>query len=103
MAEAAPLPIACSLEAREASERAEAWRGLAERALLTRERSQSQARLVFRSRPDIEVALRELAAAEEVCCPFLDLELTRAGDRLTLAVSGPPEAGAILDMFAGHA
>jgi hypothetical protein len=96
-----PLPIACSLEAREASERAEAWRGLAERALLTRERSQSQARLVFRSRPDIEVALRELVAAEEVCCPFLDLALTRTGDHLTLEVTGPPEAAAILDMFAG--
>jgi hypothetical protein len=40
-------------------------------------------------------------AAEACCCPFLSLELRRAGELLELEISGPDEARPIIaELFA---
>jgi hypothetical protein len=100
MADATPLPIACTLEDVEAGERMQAWRRLADSALLASERSADGVRLVFRSNPAAERSLLELVEAERRCCPFLDLRLVRAPDAVALEVSGPTVAGSVVELVA---
>jgi hypothetical protein len=96
------LPVACSLTGSDFEERARRWRVLAERALVDSKRSGEGVRLSFEPVDGVEAELRELVALEGECCPFLRMGIEEDG-RLTLVVSGPPDAAPILDAFAALA
>jgi hypothetical protein len=95
MADPTPLPIACTLSGASLQERA-AWLGrLGKASLIDGARSGDRLELLFR--PEAAADLRELVRAEAECCSFLAFELDPAEDRIRLGVSGPAEAGPVLD------
>ena len=94
-------PIACTLSAADYAARTRDIRELARRALRSRQRIPEGARLTFEPGADTERRLRELVAAEALCCPFLHMDLSAARDALTLDVTGPAEAEPIIaELFA---
>jgi MerR family transcriptional regulator, copper efflux regulator len=96
------VPLACSLTAPAAAERAQRWRTLLDGGLLHARPIAGGRRLAFRAGPGVLEELDELVAAERECCPFLTLTVARFDERLILDVIGPPEAASIVDtMFAG--
>jgi hypothetical protein len=96
------FPIACSLTAPAAAERAQRWRTLLDGDLLDARPIAGGRRLAFRAGPDVAAELSALVAAERECCPFLSLTVERGAERLVLDIVGPPEAATIVDtMFAG--
>ena len=97
---ATELPIVCSLDSGELAGRADAWRDLADSALIGAERTATTAVQRYRRQPEVEAKLRELIALEAECCPFLDFELDAAADELVLSVGGPADAAAVIDLFA---
>jgi hypothetical protein len=96
---ATELPIACSLGPDQLSGRADAWRQLAERALIEAKRSEAAAVQRYRREVGVETKLRELVRREAECCPFLDFELADEGDALVLTITGPADAAAVIDLF----
>jgi hypothetical protein len=94
-------PIACTLTPDARAARGDALAALAARALRSRERTDAGERLTFVGDADIERELRAVIAAERSCCSFLAFDLERSGDRVTLAISGPPEARPVIaELFA---
>jgi hypothetical protein len=95
MVEPTPLPIACTLTGASLEERA-VWLGrLGEAALIDGARGGD--RLDLRFRPEAADDVHELVRAESECCPFLSFEVDRGAGEVRLAVTGPPEATAVLD------
>jgi hypothetical protein len=96
-----PPPIACSLSAADYELRAAEIGRLARDALRARQRIAGGARLIFAPDAGVQERLARVLAAEARCCPFLTLELERAGGELVLDVTGPPEAAPIIaELFA---
>jgi hypothetical protein len=89
------MTLACTLTSAGLRARRAHVAALAARAL----RSRDGRRLVFD--PAAEPALRELVALEAACCPFLTLDLRRAGDGLALTISGPDDAAPIIAELLG--
>ena len=96
------LPIACSLGADELADRADRWRELAERGLISTSETEGGALQRYRRDEVVERELRELIALEAECCPFLELRLGRQGDELLLEVSGPPGTEELVATFASR-
>jgi hypothetical protein len=90
------LPIACSLSASELPERLAEMADLGRAALIDAERSGTHATLRFRHGDDTRERLAAIVAAEARCCAFLDMTL-HDGDALVLTISGPADAGPVLD------
>ena len=88
------MPIACSLTGPERAARGAEIHRLARDA----RRVPGGALLTFA--PGAEPRVRAIVAAEAECCPFLRFELRRTGAALEVAVTGPAEAGPILDELA---
>src|SRR6185503_18601839 len=95
MAEPVPLPIACTLTGASLEERGRWLRRLGEAALI--EGTREGDRLELRFRPAAAADVRELVRAESECCPFLSFEVNGAAGEVGLAVTGPSEAGPVLD------
>ena len=95
------VPLACSLDASDASRRRERWLALAERALIGAERTPAGARHTYRAERSVERELRELIELEAECCPFLEFELSSSDGALLLDIRGPAEAAEIIELFAG--
>ena len=95
MAEPTPLPIACTLTGASLAERGAWLRRLGRAALIDGARRGD--RLELRFRPEAADDLQELVRAERECCPFLSFERRQRNGDLRLTVSGPPEAGTVLD------
>ena len=95
MAEPTPLPIACTLTGASLAERG-AWLERLGRAALI-DGARRGDRLELRFRHEAADDLQELVRAERECCPFLSFELRQRNGDLRLTVSGPPEAGTVLD------
>lgn len=93
------IPIACSLSEAERPERAALLERLGAE-LLSVEARGSAAALVFSSaRAD---DLESFVASESSCCPFFDLDITEAGDEITLSVGAPEDADwAVRGLVAG--
>jgi DNA-binding transcriptional MerR regulator len=94
---------ACTLTGAKLDERIEQWRTLAARAE-RREVIDDGLRLTFP--PDSELAgkLAALAAAEQLCCAFLDIDLHLTPDSLRLSVRSPGyAAGMPIDLFGAPA
>ena len=88
------MPNACSLTGPERAARGAELHRLASDA----RRVPGGARLTFE--PDAERRVRAIVAAEAECCPFLRFELRRTAAALEVEVTGPAEAGPILDELA---
>jgi hypothetical protein len=99
MVEPTPLPIACTLTGASMQERA-LWLGrLGAAALIDGVRDGD--RLELRFRPEAADDVRELVRAEDECCPFLQFDVEPRDGEIRLGVSGPADAGPVLDgMFA---
>jgi hypothetical protein len=95
------LPLACTLEAAAFAERRARWEALSQRALAGRERTPGGVRLRYRAEPGVGDELSELVRLEGECCAFLEMRLRDDGAGLVLEVSGPPEAGEVIEAFAG--
>ena len=103
MTRSAPIPIACTLTAEQAGDRLGEVRALAEAALTALRREGTTLELRFAGAPGVEDAVSDLAGREAECCAFLDLAVRVEGDEVVLSVSGPPDAGPVLDAFAASA
>jgi hypothetical protein len=80
----APIPIACDMtDAPDTvEERMAEWVRLFAAAYLGRERANAGIRFRFRADDGIEAWVRDLAAREMACCPFLDLAVTTPEDQV---------------------
>ena len=95
MVEPTPLPIACTLTGASLQERAAWLSRLGDAALVEGRRDGDRLQLRFRAPAADDV--RELVRAERECCPFLGFELGTAGEEVRLTVTGPSDAGPVLD------
>ncbi len=91
------VPIACTLTARELSERGRRITELAAGSLRSRQALSDGVRLVFAADPGTEREVRALVADETQCCPFLGFRLSRTAEALVLEVTGPQEAQPLMD------
>jgi hypothetical protein len=90
-------PIACSLTAPAREKRAALVARLAEDALVGRAREAGSLVLRFRATSGVEQRVREWAALEAECCPFLTMRVAVSAAEVTLRIEGPPEAAGIID------
>jgi hypothetical protein len=95
MADPVQLPIACTLSGASLAERAVWLRRLGDAALI--EGARHGDGLELRFRPDAADDVRELVRAERGCCPFLGFELDESSHAIRVSITGPPEAGPVLD------
>lgn len=90
------VPIACSLGAQDLDARLGEWRRLLAAVTGTATGEQS-GELVLHFHADTSVAdLAKLCAAEVTCCPFFTFHLGIGADAVTLRVTVPPGAEAML-------
>jgi hypothetical protein len=91
MASTASLPlIACSLDAMGQQDRLAQWRD-ALVAALSREETSQGVRYAFVADAQAEQRIRDLAAAEQGCCSFLEFEVTRQADQVLMNVTAPAD------------
>jgi hypothetical protein len=97
--------ITCSLGASDLRERLSEIAEIGAESLIERSTEGNRHLLLFRSGAEIRRRLEAVVAAEEKCCPFLDLSLEDHGDRLVLSLSAPedgqPVAHELAAAFAG--
>jgi hypothetical protein len=91
--------LACSLSPDERAQRGRELQELARRALAKRDREEAAVVLTYRAAPGVEGALRDVISREAECCPFLDFELATGDRELSLRVSAPAGAEAMLDLI----
>jgi len=96
------VPVACYLDRHDYRERVARIGALMDEALLSRERGDSFVRLHFRT-DEAAQELETLVALEQECCPFLVFDLQQLKDEAVLTISGPREAGPLLDEAFGGA
>jgi hypothetical protein len=97
--DAAPTPIACSLDASSFESRAEEWRSLVAWSVTSVEVDGRAVRLALRdSEADLTAAVA-LAQREKECCPFFDVSVTIEADVRTLVLAVPEGAEDMLAAF----
>lgn len=97
--EAAPTPIACSLDASALGPRAEEWRSLVAWSVTSVEVDGRAVRLVLRDSEADLTAAAALAQREKECCPFFDVSVTIEADVRTLVLAVPEGAEDMLAAF----
>jgi hypothetical protein len=100
MASMNPPSINCSLGAADGRTRKARWQAVADAALLSAERTAAGARQRYCPEAAVEREITELIALEGACCSFLDFRLARTPEALVLDVAGPPEAAALVELWA---
>jgi hypothetical protein len=95
-----PPPIACALDASALRERLVEIEAVGAESLIEKTREGELHVLRFRAGAGTERRLEEIVAAESRCCAFLDLELTRHDDELTLTVAAPSGGEEIAEQLA---
>jgi uncharacterized RmlC-like cupin family protein len=98
--ESAGQPIACQLSAGERREREAQWSALLADAV-SRDRYDGGVRIGFVAEPELAGRVAELAMREQKCCPFFRFTVDVSEGTLTLSVSAPPEAAALVDGLFG--
>ena len=99
-ANAAELPIACTLEAREGAERLVRWKALLDRSVLELKREPDQIVMRVARAPGITAELDALVAAERTCCPFVEWQVVEHDGWNELQIRGTSEGiDAIAGMF----
>jgi hypothetical protein len=94
-----PVPIACTLEARSAAERADEWRALVASSVVAVDDGIDSVRLVLRDTDQALVAAASLGAREKQCCAFFDVTIEIEPERRALCLSVPPGAEEALRTF----
>ena len=93
------IPVACSLDASEASGQIAEWRELAARSL-SAERIDGGYAVTFAASD--APAVEELARKEAACCGFLSIETTRGRDFIRLVMSSEnPDAMPVIESLVG--
>jgi hypothetical protein len=95
------VPIACTLSVEEGPTRLEEWRTMLARVAAGADRP-APTDLAFRIRDDARAelgALVDLVRREVTCCAFFEFSLQVTAAAVTLRVTVPPDASAILDEF----
>jgi hypothetical protein len=87
--------VACSLTAQDQSARLDAWRSLLESASTRADLADGMS-YVFRPASAFAQRVRDLAAAEQECCAFLDFEVVEQDDELRLNVTSQSTGQAAL-------
>ncbi len=95
-----PPPIACSLGAGELRRRLEEIAAVGADSLKSRSSDGEATTLRFRSDPTTLRRLREIVAAEEQCCAFLDFDLRSDGEELILTIAAPPAGRPVAEQLA---
>jgi hypothetical protein len=90
------IPIACSLSAAEAEDRAAEFAGIFAHTVATVERDPLTLSVTLRAGVDPS-KVAALLAREQECCPFYNVEITAAAGGLRVAVRVPRGAGLTLD------
>ena len=89
MAEQLPL-IACSLDAAGQQARLSDWAKLLRQAA-AREATAGGVRYSFPAANELERRIRDLAAAEQGCCSFLEFAVSRTGGEIEMTVTAPAD------------
>ena len=89
-------PIACSLNADDYRQRVDAVRELGAAALLSVSDRSDGAELTFRNTTGVREELTAIVQAENACCPFLDVSIGSDEDELSLTITAPREALAVV-------
>jgi hypothetical protein len=89
MAEQLPL-IACSLDAGGQQARLSDWAELLSQAAAS-EATDDGVRYSFAAGDELEKRIRDLAAAEQACCSFLEFAVSRTGAQVEMIITAPPE------------
>ena len=96
-------PVACDMSAADdtPAERLAEYGQLFTRALIGRERSDLRCVFRFADKPGVRDWVRDLAAREAACCPFIGYEIAATDGMLTWTTSGAdlPAVRAMLDEF----
>ncbi|TDJ22483.1 MAG: hypothetical protein E2O58_11500 [Gammaproteobacteria bacterium] len=95
--------MACSLDSEARNERRAFFRERLLPDAVQKIRTDDGLRIFFRNDPAMRSEIRTLIDLERQCCGFLDFELAEDEERLTLTITGPPAAAAVLDQMASVA
>src|SRR5687767_10829335 len=97
-----PVPFVCDMTAAPDSpqQRIAEYRRLFEHALAGRERTAGAVIWHFTARPGVEAWVRDLAAREAICCPFLNYAVTTPGEQVVFEITGggDPSVQPMLDL-----
>jgi hypothetical protein len=85
------LPIACALAPGEGAERLRRWQALAARGRAVAELNGHLLEVRYSLDPAGGRELRELAAAERLCCAFVTWTVSQEQNHLVLRVAADPE------------
>jgi len=80
------VPVACALAPADLAAQAGRWEQLAARAMTGRTQTAHGLRISFRLQPGAEDELRELAAAENQCCPWAEWAVETSAQQIVLNV-----------------
>lgn len=92
-------PIACTLTTDQARDRTGLIAQLRADAMLEQLPIDGGLRTRFRDEPEIEQRVRELVAAEQVCCSFMTFDMRRHDDALVLDITGSVDAQPVIAAF----
>jgi hypothetical protein len=92
-------PIACSLPTDQARDRSAVIAALRADAMLEQQPINGGLRTRFRDQPDIEQRVRDLVAAERVCCSFMRFDVRRDEDAIVLDITGSQDAQPVIAQF----
>jgi hypothetical protein len=92
---------ACSLDARQKGDRAEAWRRLRRDALLHVRDDGVVVTSTWRRSAEVRRRLDALIEAESACCSFVDFELDERADALVLRATARADAEPAARLIAG--
>jgi hypothetical protein len=94
------VPIACSLEAVDATTRVGEWRTLMATQVVEVIRTPGSVRLRLGDGHDALLVAADLARREKVCCAFFDFTVALLPEGVWLVVEAPDEAASVLDDLA---
>ncbi len=89
-------PNGCSLDSSEMVERVTAWREVSSYAI-SREVHSDRITSVYPSDPELNGRLKELIAAEAICCSFLKFNVQERDDQTVVELTFPKEARSLVE------
>lgn len=89
----------CRLPSADRPARTQAFRRLLSAAFIGRDRDEQTVVWTLRRTPEAECESERLAELERRCCDGVSFSLVALDERLEWHISGPADAGAILDAF----
>jgi hypothetical protein len=89
-------PNGCTLDSGEMVERVNAWRDVSSKAI-SRKVESTKIRSEYPPEPLLLQQLKDLIAAEAVCCSFLKFDLCEERDRTVVELEFPEDARALVE------